>query len=73
MEYAVNEYARVIGSLSVSQTSKEKIEEELFRNLSAKKEFPKKYVAAASAAVLLTAGVAVAVKKMKHGEKNNAR
>jgi len=66
MEYAINEYQRLIGSLSVSQTDKEKIEEKLFRNLSVKKEFPKKYVAVASAAVLLTAGVAVAVKKMKH-------
>lgn len=73
MEYAVNEYARLIGSLSVSQTDKEKLEEELFRNLSTKKDFSKKYVAAASAAVLLTAGVAVAVKKMKHGEKNIER
>lgn len=66
MEHAINEYARLIGSLSVSQSDKEKIEEELFRNLTTKKEFPKKYVAAASAAVLLTAGVAVAIKKMKH-------
>lgn len=73
MEYAVNEYARLIGSLSVSQTDKEKIEENLFRNLSSKKEFPKKYVVAASAAVLLTTGVAIAVKKMKHNEKNTAR
>ena len=66
MEYAVNEYTRLIGSLSVSQTDKAKIEEELFKNLSSKKDFPKKYVVAASAAVLLTAGVAVALKRIKH-------
>lgn len=66
MEYAVNEYTRLIGSLSVSQTDKAKIEEELFKNLSSKKDFPKKYVVAASAAVLLTAGVAVAIKRIKH-------
>lgn len=66
MEYAVNEYTRLIGSLSVSQTDKEKLEEELFKNLSSKKDFPKKYVVAASAAVLLTAGVAVAIKRIKH-------
>ena len=73
MEYALNEYSRLIGSLSVSQSDKEKIEEELFRNLSTKKTSQKKYFAAASAAVLLTAGVAVAVKKMKHSEKNSER
>lgn len=67
MEFEINEFARLIGSLSVSQSDREKIEEQLFINLSTKKEFPKKYVVAASAVALVTVGVAVAIKRIRHG------
>lgn len=64
--YEIKEYMRLIGSISLSQSHKEKLEKELIKNLSIKKEIPKKYVAAASVVAVLAIGTVMAIRGGKN-------
>ncbi len=66
IDFEIKEYVRLIGSISLPQSYKKHIEEELIRNLSVKKEIPKKYVAAASVVAFLALGTVMAIKGGKN-------
>ena len=65
IDYGISEYARLLGSISLSQSDKERIAEQLFRENLTRKEIPKKYVAAASIFAVLAVGTVMAVRGMK--------
>lgn len=52
----INDFVRIIGSLSLNQSSKERITEFLVRNTAEKKETSGIYVAVASAVACLAVG-----------------
>lgn len=70
IDYGISEYARLIGSISLSQSDKERIAEQLFRGKLSKKEISKKYVAAASVFAVLAVGTVMAVRGIKQDVNN---
>ncbi len=70
MNYSVNEFTRIIGSLSLPQSKKEETAEFLIKNADNKKELSGKYIAAASCAVVLAAGMFYALKGFKQDKFN---
>lgn len=65
-EHAVNDYIRLIGSISLPQSDKERIEKALINHFNTvKKEIPKKYVVAASAVAVVAVGVFLAAREMR--------
>lgn len=62
IDYEIKEYMRLIGSISLPLSCKKHIEEELIKNISAKKEIPKKYVAAASVFAVVALGTVMAIR-----------
>ena len=66
IDYEIKEYVRLIGSISLPQSYKKHIEEELIKNISAKKEIPKKYVAAASVFAVVALGTVMAIRSGKN-------
>lgn len=57
----IREFTRLISSISLSDDDKERIADNLIKKTSAKKDFPRKQVAVASAAVIVAAGVCIPV------------
>ena len=70
MIYSINEFTRVIGGLSLSQSKKDEIAEFLMKNADNKKELSAKHIAVASCAVVLVAGVFYALKGFKQDKFN---
>lgn len=66
IDFEIKEYMRLIGSIALPQSYKKHIEEELIKNLSIKKEIPKKYVAAASVVAVLALGTVMAIRGGKN-------
>lgn len=56
IERDIREFVRLVGSLSLDQAAKQRIEDYLCRNTSARKEKPAKYIAVASAVAFLAVG-----------------
>lgn len=63
--FGINEYRRLIASLSLSQSDKERVAEELIQRLELRKEISKKYVAAASFVAALAIGALLAAREIK--------
>ena len=62
----LNNYVRLMNSISLPQTEKQKIEDELLRQINAvKKEISKKYFVAASAAAVIAAGIFLATREKR--------
>lgn len=65
-DFGINEYMRLIGSISLPQSYKKQLEENLIKNLTIKKEIPKKYVAAASLVAVLALGTVMVLRGGKN-------
>lgn len=65
IDHDINEYIRLIGSLSLDEKSKDRITDFLIRNVAERKEFSGKYVAVASAVAFLAVGTFIIAKGMK--------
>lgn len=63
--FGIKEYIRLIGSVSLSQSEKDRIAEELIQKMELKKEISKKHVAAASAVAVLAIGAFLAAREIK--------
>lgn len=62
----LNNYVRLMNSITLSQSDKQKIEEELLQHINAaKKEISKKYFVAASAAAVIAAGIFLAMREKR--------
>ncbi len=62
----LNNYVRLMNSITRSQSDKQKIEEELLQHINAvKKEISKKYFVAASAAAVIAAGIFLAMREKR--------
>ena len=61
----INEFVRLIGALSINESSKERIAEFLIRNESVKKETSGKYVAVASAVAFVAVGTFLLTRGIK--------
>lgn len=55
----INEYVRLVNSVSLTQNSKNRIADYLIQKTSSKRDFPKKQVAAA--AVIVAVGVCIPI------------
>ncbi len=66
IEHEIKEYVRLIGSISLPQSCRKQIEENLIKNITIKKEIPKKYVAAASVVAVLALGTVMALRGGKN-------
>lgn len=62
---SIRDYVRLINSVTLSQSDKDRIAEFLINRDVSKKEFSKKHVAAASAVVILAVGVFFAARETK--------
>lgn len=65
ISFGIREYIRLVGSISLSQSEKERLAEDLIQRMELRKEFPKKHVAAASAVVVLAIGAFLAAREIK--------
>lgn len=65
IDHEINEYIRLIGSLSLDEKSKERISGFLTRNVLERKEFSGRYVAVASAVAFLAVGTFFLAKGIK--------
>lgn len=66
----LNNYVRLMSSISLSQSDKQKIEDELLRQINAvKKEISKKYFVAASAAAVIATGIFLAMREKRQDYK----
>ncbi len=61
----INEFVRLIGSVSLSQAGKERITDFLIQSNSGRKESSAKYVAAASAVAFVALGTILLTRGMK--------
>lgn len=55
----IKEFVRMVNSVSLTQTDKNRIAESLIQRTASRKDFSKKHVAAASAAVVVAVGVCI--------------
>lgn len=65
IDHDIREYIRLIGSLSLNQSEKERIASFLIQKSADKKEFSGKYVAAASAVAFLAVSTFLIARGMK--------
>ncbi len=56
IDHEINEFVRLIGSISLEQSRKDRITDFLLKSGSERKEIPRKYVAVASAVAFLAIG-----------------
>lgn len=61
----LREYIRLIGSLSLNQSGKDRVTDFLIKNIEDRKEFSGKYVAVASAVAFLAVGTYFIARGMK--------
>lgn len=65
IDHEIREFTRIIGSLSLNQSGKDRVTDFLIRNSAERKEFSGKYVAVASAVAFLAVGTFFLAKGMK--------
>lgn len=65
IDHEIREFTRIIGSLSLNQSGKDRVTDFLIRNSAERKEFSGKYVAVASAVAFLAVGTFFLAKGIK--------
>lgn len=65
MEKDIREFVRVVGSLSLDRAGKQRIIDNLYRNVSARREKPAKYFAVASAVAFIAVGTYLVTRNSK--------
>ena len=71
IDHDISEYIRFIGSLSLKQSSKDRIADLLIQRVAERKEISGKYVAAASAVAFIAVSTFLIARGIK--EENNVR
>ena len=69
IEREISEFIKVMGSLSLSESKKARIIDCLLQESENRKEFPRKYVAVASAVAFLAVGTILFAKNIKQDVK----